>query len=208
VILGIDELNRVPKLAIVESDGTLHKILDLDNKTYEKDTAVNRVFNTSKDPVDKDHIYAVERALSFAEFLPDGPNVVLLQGTTSLPAKVIGDEGEISEFTLTSPPGSAILEVLASDPKGPIVARLQGEAQLSKSIHEGPVSNPNEPLVEFSRETGKMLKWIKVAGGPLPQEVTCATNGELTAIYWPAEKPAAPNQPPPVDQLFFAKAPF
>lgn len=220
VVLGFDEVNHVPGLAILESDGTIHKTLDLDNREYQKDKTVNSVLSATKGAVSRD-LVAMTRSLSFAEFLPDGPNVILLQGTTGLPAKVISDEGEVSEFTLSPPFGFVVKTVLASDPKGPIVAALQNAAELSKSLQEG-VSKPNEPLAEFSRDTGKLIKWIKVTGVPFPENVSCATNGELTAIYWPPEEPKAAadtpdtsakdhpstDKPPHVDQLLFAKAPF
>jgi hypothetical protein len=219
VVLGIDEPNHVPALAILSPDGKLYKSLDLNNRSYEKDGTLNQIFNSPKDPVNKDQSFAVIRASSFAEFVGDGPNLILVQGDTKLPVRVIGDEGEIREFTLTYPSGFVIHDLLASDPDGPIVARLQIAAEVSKQMQGGSASQTNETLAEFSRQTGKILKWIRVLGGPYPQDVTCATNGELTAIYWPPDDPKSAADAPAtdkstkakvsaVDQLLFAKAPL
>jgi len=202
VILGIDDANITPILATLNSDGTLFRILDFDSRKYNKDSALKGVFNDqgATNSVTQRHMLA---AVSFSMFVPFGSGVLFVQPASNLPARLIGDYGELKEVRFSTPAGYLMHDILVSDTKRPLVARLESEADLRSFAEKHVSENPDQILAEFSRDSGQLVRYIRVKG-PQPGEISCATDNELTAIYFPEAKDS--DKAP--DQLIFATAPM
>src|SRR6185312_6343203 len=142
VILGIDDANITPILATLNSDGTLFRILDFDSRKYNKDSALKGVFNDqgATNSVTQRHMLA---AVSFSMFVPFGSGVLFVQPASNLPARLIGDYGELKEVRFSTPAGYLMHDILVSDTKRPLVARLESEADLRSFAEKHVSENPD-----------------------------------------------------------------
>jgi hypothetical protein len=208
LVLGLDEGNQQAVLALLDTDGTFLKPIDLDNREYPKDKGIQKTLNLAPDTNSFEMRRKTIAAVSYSAFVPVGTKVLFVQAASALPIKVLDESGEIAEIKLSIPAGYLLHDLLVSDVKGPLVARLESEADFRSFTEHHVQQNPEETFAEFDRYSGQLLKLIKVKG-PQPEEVSCATSNELTAIYFPPEKEASsPSDKKTVDSLIFAKAPF
>jgi len=208
LVLGLDEGNQQAVLALLDTDGTFLKFIDLDNREYTKDKGIQKTLNLAQDTNSFETRRKSIAAVSYSAFVPVGSKVFFVQAASSLPLKVLDDSGEIAEIKLSIPVGYLLHDLLMSDINGPLLARLESEADFKNFTEHHVQQNPEETFAEFDRYSGQLLKLIKVKG-PQPEEVSCATSKEFTAIFFPPEKDAStPSDKNAVDSLIFAKAPF
>lgn len=207
-VVGMDRVNVVPVLAILNEDGTLDRMVDLNNKSYEQSKNLGQAFGAKGGAA-----LRLSRELDSASFVPMGSKVLLVQAGSALDLRVLNDAGEEGRIQLTLPSGFLLEDALASDSTRTIFLRLRAVEAFEQFAQKHIIENPKEQILEIDAGTGKAIEAFELHG-PLPGEVTCAVDQRLTAIYYVpvtgSATPAAASKGKPLeaDQIILGTAPI
>ena len=200
-MLGIDLQNIVPLLALLNEDGSLSRMIDLDNRGYDGSSELDHIYSGRADEATTtSRRLKIAGALSRASLVPFGSKILLVQAGSLLPVYVLSDSGEESAITVSLPAGMLIDDILGSDHNETWIVRTQSLDSYQKFQKDHIVQNPDQRLFEVDSRTGKTLRSLAVKG-PQVAEVSCAANKKLSSIYYD------PKQPSDADQLILAESP-
>ncbi len=203
IVLGIDLQNIVPLLALLNEDGSLSRMIDLDNRGYDGSSELDHIYSGRADEATTtSRRLKIAGALSRASLVPFGSKILLVQAGSLLPVYVLSDSGEESAITVSLPAGMLIDDILGSDHNETWIVRTQSLDSYQKFQKDHIVQNPDQRLFEVDSRTGKTLRSLAVKG-PQVAEVSCAANKKLSSIYYDPKQPSDAD----TDQLILAESP-
>jgi hypothetical protein len=203
VVLGLDTVNIVPVLALLNEDATLLKSIDLDNRKYDSSRELRDTYNVKGNDNDtakrKQNLLG---ALISASFTPYGSKVLLVQPGTNLPIHILGESGDEGMVSISLPSNYLIQNILGSEKTNTWIVRAQKIDSFQKMANEHVVMNPEQQLFEVDSGTQKAIRILETPGVPAMM-VTCAADKKLTAVY----NNAPPGASADVDRFVLAMAP-
>ncbi len=161
VVLGWDQANRLPLLAVMKEDGTARRFLE---GAFDPGVVATEVFRTA----------------AFVAYA--GGNVLLTFPGTSIAAVELNSGGVVRTIPMAMPAGYLLQDVLYSGPST-LVARAFPEPDYYKPRQVPQSQEPQHRLFEFDVRYGTLIREL-VPDAPDVTEVTCAGNSSLTAIYY------------------------
>lgn len=176
LVLGWDEGNLLPELAVVREDGTIRRFVDLDN-------------NRSGDRGSRSAVTL--DSLRGAVFVSYGSELLLTYPGTTRPVRVLGAAGTGRTIPIALPGGLTLHDVLVSTGRGTLVVWAQAVDNSDKTAKDQAPSKPNQRLFEMSSYNGSLLREF-VFDKPDISDVACAANSSLTAIFY--DTPAKADQ--------------
>lgn len=176
--LGIDTLNHQPVLALLDTDGTFIRPIDLDARTYASSETLKTIYRRKADEPSSAGVTAM--ALPNSVFVPYGSKVLFFQPGSNLPVHILGEGGEENSVQLLLPDGYLPEFMLASSKNDTWVVRAQRVGVFSNFQKNGIVVNPDQQLFEVDPITGKATRALQITGAH-PGEVTCAAGKKLIA---------------------------
>jgi hypothetical protein len=171
LVLGWDEANLLPELALVKDDGTVRRFLEME-KTRPGMAAPST--------------HAALEDLQGAAFVTYGSEVMLTYPGTAKAIRVMSESGVARTIPIALPAGYVLHDVLVSGARWNLVVRAQTtEKDSDKLGKDDEAKEPLRRLFEMSSYNGVLLREF-VFDKPSVSEVTCAVNSSLTAIFYGA----------------------
>jgi hypothetical protein len=186
LLLGWDEGNLVPKLALLKEDGTIRRFIDLDEHKAETKSA-------GWGKVDL-------KMMEGAAFVAFGSEVMLTYPGTTKPVIVLNAAGDVRMIPIYIPGGYVLHDVLYSGTRGgTLVVRVKAEGDESKKATDEPL----ERLFELNSYDGNLVREFTFDRQKV-SEVACAAHSTLTAIFYQPvasadRTPANANDKPSAD---------
>jgi hypothetical protein len=182
IVLGWDDNNLVPVLALLKEDGTLRRFIDLDNRKYDVARELHESYTSLKEAASAPATKAVLRSLESAKFVPYGSQVLMTQPGTALPVVVLSALGEESSVPLHLPAGFLLHDLLVADAHSSWVVRAQAAEDFQKFATDHVVENPRQRVFEVSSTNGSLIREF-IFDKPHPLTLTCAAHYKLSAIF-------------------------
>ena len=179
LVLGWDETNLVPQLALLKEDGTIRRFVDLD---YRKHPEFFATYGSMKEAESSEQGGATLSLLQRAEFVPYGSQVLLTYPGTARPISVLSAVGEDRSIPIDLPRGFVLHDVLVSSPSYPLILRAQPAEVSGKPAAVAEV-NRSQRLFEMNSHNGSLLKEF-LFDKPRLDAVKCASTSTLTAIFY------------------------
>ncbi|HTX41783.1 MAG TPA: hypothetical protein VMD25_08135 [Acidobacteriaceae bacterium] len=177
LVTGIDTLNKNPVLALLETDGTLLHMIDVDERPITSSRALGTIYKGLGGGTEQ----LVAASFSRADFVPYGSRVLLFVPGSQLPVLILGEDGEENAVRLKLPKGELPEWIFSSSGNGTWVIRTQGigtfEA-LATTGGSGPVA---QHLFEADPVTGETLRELRVDGMD-PMYISCASSKQVVAV--------------------------
>ena len=170
LVLGWDEGNLLPVLALLRDDGTIRRFIDFDERrdTHGEEAPRERV---------------TLDALRGAAFVAYGSEVMLTYPGTTKAVRVLSAFADSRTIPLSVPPGYVLRDVLASSGRGTLVARVRPAEDSDKTAKEDVPPDAKVRIFEFDSTHGTLLREFKF-DKPAVVDVTCAANFSLTALFF------------------------
>jgi hypothetical protein len=174
IVLGWDEGNLLPVLAMLKPDGTPHHFIDFESR--------------KPDIVDETSVRTAARAeqrvtldmLQGASFVAFANDVLLTYPGTTKPIREMSASGETFNIPIVIPSGYVLNDVLVSSGHT-LILRVKEAPPSGKS--DDP-STPRKMLViEDDSYHGTLIRRL-VFDKPTPADLTCAPNSSLSAIFY------------------------
>lgn len=179
VVLGWDEANELPELAVVKEDGTVSRFLDLYGRKPDA-TSEASAGDAGKaprpEPVTLD-------LLQGAEFVPHGSQMLLTYPGTTRPMQTLDVLGKTRAMPIAIPGGYVLHDVLVSEARAVVVLRVKRLAAEKGGKDGAGESDDQERLFEFSSFNGALLREFAL-DNPSVSQVTCAAKSKLMAIFY------------------------
>ena len=166
MVLGWDEANLLPMLAVLKDSGAIRYFLDVEDRK-------------GKGAFDRGSVNA--EMLEDAAFVAYGKNVLLTFPGTVKPALVMDVTGVIRTIPLGIPAGYILHDVLYSGTGATLVVRVQAKKEGEKPGLYDEAQDPQRRLFEMT-SSGALLREL-VPDKPKVSEVTCAAHQSLTAVF-------------------------
>ena len=179
LVLGWDETNLVPQLALLKEDGTIRRFVDLD---YRRHPEFFATYGSMKEAESSEQGRATLSLLQRAEFVPYGSQVLLTYPGTARPISVLSAVGEDRSIPIDLPRGFVLHDVLTSSPSYPLILRAQ-PAEVSGNPAPVAEVNRSQRLFEMNSHNGSLLKEF-LFDKPRLDAVKCASTSTLTAIFY------------------------
>ena len=179
LVLGWDETNLVPQLALLKEDGTIRRFVDLD---YRRHPEFFATYGSMKEAESSDQGRATLALLQRAEFVPYGSQVLLTYPGTARPISVLSAIGEDRSIPIDLPRGFVLHDVLISSPSYPLILRAQPAEVSGKPAAVADVDR-SQRLFEMNSHNGSLLKEF-LFDKPSLDAVKCASASTLTAIFY------------------------
>ncbi len=177
MVLGWDEGNLLPEIALLKEDGTVRRFVDFDE--HRPDAARDQQVNGTQREVIRERVMLEE--LQGAVFVPYGSEIMLTYPGTTKPIRVLTGVGESRSIPIALPGGYVLHDVLVSSGRGTLVVRAQAEAT-GKAATDEATRNSHLLLLEMSSYNGALLSEFTFAK-PQVSDVTCAPNNSLVAVF-------------------------
>ncbi len=191
LVLGIEPLNKQPLLALLDSDGSYLRQIDLDARPFAASGSLQAINRGALE-----HAGAWEAAAIpayDAMFVPYGSNVLFFQPESELPVRILNEGGEVNVVRLALPKGQLLQFMLPAAKDDTWVVRTEKLADFAAFKKKGISVNPPQQLFEVDPFSGRVLREL-VTEGTVPSNVSCATEKSLTAlIYYPKQNAAEQN---------------
>lgn len=169
LLLGWDEANLQPELALLKDDGSLRRFVDLDNRA--SDGGLDAL--SMKGAAKPETLQLLERA----RFSPFGKNVLLAQPGAAAPVHDLTAFGEDRKIPVQYPGGWVMHDVLAGPSQWTMVVRMQPESRGK----DAPGGN-YQRLFEVDAAHGSLVRELTFET-PSVTDVTCAPAGKIAAMY-------------------------
>ena len=167
MVLGWDEANLLPMLAMLKADGTIRYFLDVaDNKA-------KGVFGRGS---------VSTQMLEDAAFVAYGKDVLLSFPGTVKPVLELNTTGVVRSIPISIPAGFVLHDVLYSGARASVVVRLQAKKEGEKPGLYDESHDPQQRLFEMSANSGALLREF-VPDKSKVSEVACA-GASWTAIFY------------------------
>jgi hypothetical protein len=202
LIVGSDTTNLEPVLALLKTDGTLDRRLDLDERPFDSSNELHKLDKTkSNDSNTLARQRFVMSNLNKAMFTPWGDEILLVQPGSKLPVYRIHASGQASPVSINIPEGNLIYSILGSGSGDSWVVTARNPDAFQKFAKTGVIENPQEQIFEVDPFTGNVIDQLSVKG-PHPSAISCAANKQLSVVYY--GNPPKESVP---DELTYASAP-
>ena len=192
LVLGWDEANLLPILALLKEDGTIRRFMDMDDRR-------------AKGTFDRTSVSL--KLLQEAAFVAFGDQILLTFPGTAQPLVVLNAGGVSGTIPIGIPAGYVLHDVLNSNSRGPLVLRAQAAKEETVGQFDES-ADPKRRLFEMNSYNGHLIREF-VFDKPKVSEVTCGANWSLTAIFADTIPDASSNGkvsavPPEAQQLVVA----
>jgi len=183
LVLGWDEGNQLPVLAMVKEDGTVRRFIDLDAaKPRAARNASGDAVKSETEAVKQER--ATLESLEGATFVANGSDVLLTYPGSTKPIVVLSASGEERLVPIAIPYGYVLNDVLVSSGSGTLVARVKDADDRTKPVAaDGAAKPPKMRLIEYLAYGGARLQEFTF-DKPLISDVTCAPNSSLVAMFY------------------------
>jgi len=168
MVLGWDDANLLPLIALMKEDGTVRSFLDLDDRK-------------AKGAFSQGSVSA--EMLQDAAFVAFGNDVLLTFPGTVKPVLDLNTAGVLRSIPITIPAGYVLHDVLNSDARRTLVERVQAKKEGEKPGSYDEAEDTQRRLFEVNLADGKLLREF-VPDKPKVSEVACAGGSSLTAIFY------------------------
>ena len=168
MVLGWDEANLLPLIAVMKEDGTARSFLDLDD-------------HKAKGAFDRGSVDAA--MMRDAAFVAFGNDVLLTFPGTVKPVLELNTAGVLRSIPITIPAGYVLHDVLNSDARRTLVERVQAKKEGEKPGSYDEAEDTERRLFEVNLADGKLLREF-VPDKPKVLDVACAGGSSLTAIFY------------------------
>jgi hypothetical protein len=138
IVLGWDETNLLPLLALLKEDGTVRRFVDLDYRHHPEFYAT---YGSSKEAESSEQGRAALALLQRAEFVPYGSQVLLTYPGTAKSVSVLSAVGEDRSIPTELPGGFVLHDVLVSGAGYPLILRAQPMEVSGKPTTVGEVNS-------------------------------------------------------------------
>jgi hypothetical protein len=184
-VAGIDDLNKTPVLAVLDSDGQYLRPVTFDNRPIDNSKSLQAIYP---------HLdaNAGEAAISNSGFVPFGSRILFYMPGTKLPVYILGEGGEENSIPLHLPNDYLIETILPCAKNDTWVIRAQAVQQFAQMQSQGVISNPQQALFEVSPFDGKTLRRLDISGGVYPGQVDSAANKKLICLRQTADMQKGP----------------
>lgn len=187
IALGVDEVNKIPVLALLDTDGTFIRSIDLDNRPFDNSASLQAIYRDAAGGTAS----TTQIAATSAAFVPFGVKVLFYVPGSKLPVHILGEGGEEDSVQLHLPPQYLLETMLPSDKNDTWVVRAQSIEAFSQLQKSGMISSPEQRLFEVDPQSGNVRKELHVIGAE-PGEVAGASNRTLIAIRQTADIASSP----------------
>ncbi len=178
LMLGIEPLNHQPMLALLDTDGTYLRSLDLDPRPIAGSESLQALY---KNPVKRSgSLDASAAPARDAVFTPYGNKVLFFQPGSDLPVRILGEDGEENAVHVSLPKNYLLEYVLPSSTSDTWVIRSQRLGDFMMLRSKGIATNPKQQLFEVDPLTGNVLHALQISGTQ-PGEISCAADKKLSA---------------------------
>jgi hypothetical protein len=182
MVLGWDEGNLLPVLAMVKEDGTIRRFVDLDEVRPSAPRDARGDDSRTEAETAKQERATLE-SLQGATFVAFGSEVLLTWPETTKPIWALGASGEARTIPIAIPSGYVLNDVLASSGgRGALELRVKEADVRTQPKADESAKPPKMKLMEFDASHGSFIRTITF-DKPLVSDVTCAPNSSLTAIF-------------------------
>ena len=184
LVLGWDGINLMPVLALVKDDGTVRKFFDLGNvnlsqrQESQKPATATSLRELQGAPAAR----TAEELLARAAFSSFGSEVLLTFPGTAKALQVWSPGGDSRNIPIALPAGFVLHDVVQSGRHWTLVVRAQAEEDSAKEKKPSD-TKPQQRLFEMNSTNGGLIREF-VTDKPTVQDVTCAVNPRLTAVYF------------------------
>jgi len=167
LVAGIDDLNKTPVLALLDSDGQYLRPVTFDNRPVDNSKSLKAIFPKLEGDTG-------EAAMANSQFAPFGNRILFYMPGTKLPVFVLGEGGEENAVRLHLPNDYLVETILPCAKNDTWVVRAQGTQAFAQMQSQGVVSNPKQTLFEVSPFNGRTLRRLDISGGVYPGQVNSA----------------------------------
>ena len=178
MVLGWDEGNLLPEIALLKDDGTVRRFIDFDQRR--PDAAREQQASDAQREAAQERVTLEE--LQGVAFVPYGNEIMLTYPGTTKPIRVLSGMGESRIIPIALPGGYVLHDVLVSTGRGTLVVRAQEAKSQDKTATDDATQAPKMRLFEVSSYTGATLSEFTFAK-PQVSEVTCAPSNSLVAVF-------------------------
>jgi hypothetical protein len=189
LMLGWDEVNLHPLLAVLKDDGALRRFIDLDDR---RNSEPYVSYGSRKEEEASPRVQGALASLQKAEFVPYGSEVLLTYPGTAKSISVFSAVGQDRTIPIKWPGGFVLHDVLVSGARYPLILRVLPTEISEQAGREGESTILRQRLFEFHAFNGSLLREFQFQK-PGIGEVTCASASTLTAMFF--EKVAKPDRP-------------
>jgi hypothetical protein len=173
LVLGWDEGNLLPVLALLKDDGTIHRFIDFEERRSD----------VHGDEVSRERVTL--EALQGAVFVAYGSEVLLTYPGTTKAVRVLSAVAESRTIPIALPGGYVLRDVLVSSgSRGTLMLRVRPADDSDKSAKADSSQDAKVRMFEMDSTHGTRLREFVLTDKPTVAEVTCAANSSLTALFY------------------------
>lgn len=174
LVIGVEPVNNLPELELLDADGNLIRPLDVESPTYGNSPSIKDVFGEKggSEP---------GKLLGWSHFIPWGQQVLLVQGGSQMPVFVIGDSGIQRTVKISMPPKMEMESILPM--RGGWLVRMRNAEDLSRLAGQKVVYGMQSRLYEVNSETGEIIREVLPPGDMRTNEIVCAAENEFLALH-------------------------
>lgn len=179
LVLGWDEANLLPLLALVKEDGTIRRFIDLDHKPEEPYKAYSSIKEVESAPETRPDLATLQRA-AFVSF---NGQVMLTYPGTARDIRVLSSLGGDGSIPIALPGGFVLHDVLPAGDRRTLILRAEEKRDSPPAGKDGSASKPMLRMFEMDAHYGTLLREF-IFDQPAIADVTCSPANKLTAIFY------------------------
>jgi|GEM_PF-3257949 len=179
LVLGWDESNLLPLLALVKDDGTVRRFMDLERKVE----PLYKPHSTTKEPERAPEPRPDLATLQRAAFVPYYSQVLLTYPGTARVILVLSSLGVDGAIPIALPGGFVLHDVLPPGERRTLVLRAEEKRDSPPAGKGEPTPKPTLRMFEMDAHYGTLLREFYF-DKPAIADVTCSPNNKLTAIFY------------------------
>jgi hypothetical protein len=173
LVFGIEPINQIPELELLDTDGSLIRILDVEGTKYGGSRSIAKVFGEQRADL--------STVLSWAHFVPYQDDVLLYQGGSKLPVFVIGDSGILQSVQISHPLNMQLDSIVPMS-SGWLV-RMRDTEDLHRLAGQQVVYEKASSLYQVNPDTGEVVLALVPPSNITSNEIACAVNNKLLALH-------------------------
>jgi hypothetical protein len=179
LVLGWDESNLLPLLALVKDDGTIRRFVDLDHKPTEPYKARSSIKEVESAPETRPDLATLQRAA----FVPYNGQVMLTYPGTARGIRVLSSLGGDGMIPIALPGGFVLHDVLPAGDRRTLVLRAEEKRTSPPAGKDESASKPMLRMFEMDALYGTLLREFYF-DKPAVADVTCSPANKLTTIFY------------------------
>ena len=179
LVLGWDESNLLPLLALVKDDGTIRRFIDLDRKPEPLYKPRSTIKEAERAPETRPDLATLQRAA----FVPYYSQVLLTYPGTAKSILVLSSLGVDGTIPIALPGGFVLHDVLPPGERRTLVLRAEEKRDSPPTGKGEPAPKPILKMFEMDARYGTLLREF-IFDKPAIADVTCSPANKLTAIFY------------------------